>query len=260
MKYQTGLPFFALMLLAAGCAATMTSPPPKDTRVYELRTYTAEPGKLPQVLARFRDHTVRLFARHGMVSVAYWTPADAKDGAGEKLVYLLAHPSREAAVANWAAFRADPECVAAKAASEAAGPIVAKTESVFLAPTDYSPALAAAQAGGAARSFEIRTYTVPPEKLAALDARFRDHTVRLFARHGLTSVAYFHPLDADKGAATTLIYFLVSPNREAAVASWAAFRADPEWQAAKAESERKDGLFAQTASVFLTPANFSPMR
>ena len=263
---KTALPFFALTLLAAGCTAvsgpraTTLPPPANDTRVYELRTYTATPGKLPEVLARFRDHTMRLFARHGMVSVAYWTPADAKDGAGEKLVYLLAHPSREAATANWAAFRADPEWQAAKTASEAAGLIVAKTESVFLAPTDYSPALAAAQTGGAARAFEMRTYTVPPEKLAALDTRFRDHTTRLFARHGMTSVAYFHPLDADKGAATTLVYFMAYPNREAAVASWAAFRADPEWQAAKAESERKDNLLPKTASVFLTPADFSPMK
>lgn len=253
------LPYLALTLLAAGCA-TVSAPPVRDTRVYELRTYTAAPGKLPQVLARFRDHTTRLFEKHGMVNVAYWTPSDAKDGAGEKLVYLLAHPSREAAVANWAAFRADPEWIAAKAASEAAGPIVAKTESVFLAPTSYSPALLAAAAGGAERAFEMRTYTVPPDKLAALDSRFRDHTTRLFTRHGMTNIAYFQPLDADKGAATTLVYFMAYPNREAAVASWAAFRADPEWQAAKTESERKDGLFAQTASVFLVPTDFSPMK
>jgi hypothetical protein len=255
---KTALPLLALLALAAGCAS---APAPRaDTRIYELRTYTAAPGKLPQVLTRFRDHTTRIFERHGMVNIAYWTPADAKDGAGEKLVYVLAHASREAAAASWAAFRADPEWVAAKAASEAAGPIVAKVESVFLAPTDYSPALPTARGGGVARAFELRTYTVPPEKLAALDARFRDHTTRLFAKHGLASIAYFHPLDADKGAATTLIYFLAAPSREAAAASWAAFRADPEWQAAKAESERKDNLFAQTASMFLVPVDFSPVR
>jgi hypothetical protein len=139
MKILLPLASLALTLLAAGCATVSAPPPAKDTRVYELRTYTATPGNLDKVLARFRDHTMRLFARHGMVSVAYWTPADAKDGAGDKLVYVLAHPSREAAAANWAAFRADPEWVAAKAASEAAGPIVAKTESVFLTPADFSP-------------------------------------------------------------------------------------------------------------------------
>lgn len=131
------LPFLALMLLAAGCATT--SAPRADIRVYELRTYTASPGKLPQVLARFRDHTRRLFEKHGMVNIGYWVTTDAKDGADAKLVYLLAHANREAAAASWAAFRADPEWLAAKTASEANGPIVAQTESVFLSPADFSP-------------------------------------------------------------------------------------------------------------------------
>jgi hypothetical protein len=249
--------------LASGCV-TATAPsaaPTPDTRVYELRTYTATPGNLDKVLARFRDHTVRLFARHGMVSLGYWVTTDnARAGADEKLVYLLAHASRAAATANWAAFRADPEWVAAKAASEANGPIVAGTpESVFLTPTAWSPAVVPAKAG-AERSFELRTYTVPEDKLAALDARFRDHTIRLFARHGLTSVAYFHPLDADQGAGRTLIYFLAAPSREAATAGWAAFNADPEWMAARTESVRNDNLRPTTKSVFLKPADFSPTK
>jgi hypothetical protein len=131
------LSVLALLALAAGCA---TSPAPSASgRVYELRTYVATPGNLDKVLARFRDHTLKIFAKHGMVSVGYWVTTDAKDGAGGKLVYLLAHASREAATASWAAFRADPEWVAAKAASEANGQIVASTESVFLSPTDFSP-------------------------------------------------------------------------------------------------------------------------
>ena len=132
-------PFLALIALAAGCASVSAPAPAAATRVYELRTYTAEPGKLDQVLARFRDHTRRLFEKHGMVNVGYWVTTDAKDGAGGKLIYLLAHASREAATASWAAFRADPEWVAAKNASEINGPIVAQTESVFLSPTDFSP-------------------------------------------------------------------------------------------------------------------------
>src|SRR6218665_2362215 len=78
-------------------------------RVFELRTYTTEAGKLPALLARFRDHTVRIFEKHGMKNVGYWTPADAKDGAENKLIYLLEHRSREAATAAWKAFGADPE-------------------------------------------------------------------------------------------------------------------------------------------------------
>jgi len=133
------LPLLALLALAAGCATSLAPTATASARVYELRTYIATPGNLDKVLARFRDHTLKIFAKHGMVSVGYWVTTDAKDGAGGKLVYLLAHPSREAATANWAAFRADPEWVAAKAASEANGQIVASTESVFLSPTDFSP-------------------------------------------------------------------------------------------------------------------------
>jgi len=103
--------------------------------VYELRIYTAHPGKMPDLLARFRDHTCTLFARHGMENVGYWLPLEQKDG--DKLYYILKHPSREAAQAAWKAFGADPEWQTVRKASEANGAIVAGVESVFLAPTDY---------------------------------------------------------------------------------------------------------------------------
>ena len=106
--------------------------------VYELRTYTATEGKLPNVLARFRDHTRRIFDGHNMKSIGYWTPLEGPT-ADTTLVYILEHPSREEARKNWAAFSADPEWQKVKAESEAAGRIVAKAESVFLNPTDFSP-------------------------------------------------------------------------------------------------------------------------
>ncbi len=104
-------------------------------KVYELRTYTTLEGRLPALQARFRDHTMKLFARHGMENILYTTPVDRDD----QLVYLLAHDSQEAAKASFEAFRTDPEWIAARNASEADGKIVAKVESVFLQPTDYSP-------------------------------------------------------------------------------------------------------------------------
>jgi hypothetical protein len=108
--------------------------------VYELRTYTTQEGRLPALNARFRDHTMKLFEKHGMKNVVYGTPID-KDGKAvdNKLVYLLAHKSQAAAQASFAAFGKDPEWVAARDASEKDGKIVAKVESQFLVPTDYSP-------------------------------------------------------------------------------------------------------------------------
>ena len=108
-----------------------------QNRVYELRTYTCYDGKLESLKARFRDHTIALFKRHGMESIGYWVPQDPEKSKNT-LIYILAHPSLEAAKKNWAAFQADPEWVKARAASEVDGPIVQKTESVYMDPTEFS--------------------------------------------------------------------------------------------------------------------------
>ena len=109
-----------------------------DTRVFEIRTYYAKPGKMAALHARFRDHTNKLFIKHGMTPIGYWSPIDSKQAA-EKMVYLLAFPSKEAAAKSWEAFKNDPDWQAAKAASEKDGPLVARVESVYLKATDYSP-------------------------------------------------------------------------------------------------------------------------
>jgi hypothetical protein len=107
-------------------------------RVFEIRTYTAPPGKLEALKTRFRDHTIKSFDKHDMKSIAYFTPQDAPL-ADNTIIYILAHPSREDAKKNWAAFNADPEWVKAKTESEKDGRIVEKVVSVFADPTDFSP-------------------------------------------------------------------------------------------------------------------------
>ena len=119
-----------LFLLLSGLALA-------QSRVYELRTYTCHDGKLEALKARFRDHTIAIFKRHGMESIGYWVPQDPEKSKNT-LIYILAHPSLEAAKKNWAAFQADPEWVKARAESEAAGPIVQKVESVYMDPTEFS--------------------------------------------------------------------------------------------------------------------------
>lgn len=128
--------------IAVGWFAKPVAAEPESPKfVYELRTYTTEPGRLPALHARFRDHTVKLFARHGMKNVIYLTPIDA-DGkpVDNKLVYLLAHKSQAAAKQSFEAFGQDPEWKAAREASEADGKILSmRPESQFYVPTDYSP-------------------------------------------------------------------------------------------------------------------------
>jgi hypothetical protein len=106
------------------------------TRVYEMRTYTCYEGKLPDLLKRFREHTIEIFNRHHMESVGYWIPQDERSKT--TLIYILAHPSREAASQNWREFVNDPEWKKVSADSEANGKIVEKVVSVFMDPTDFS--------------------------------------------------------------------------------------------------------------------------
>ena len=103
-------------------------------RSFELRTYTTHPGKLDDLLARFRNHTTKLFEKHGMTNIGYWVPSEQPN----TLVYVLAYPSRDAATKAWDAFRKDPDWVTARTASEAKGPIVERVQSVFMGPTDFS--------------------------------------------------------------------------------------------------------------------------
>jgi hypothetical protein len=113
----------------------------KSARVYELRTYTTLPGRLPALNKRFADHTMKFFEKHGMRNESYWLPADDPAGAGTTLVYLLSHASREAADVSWKAFQADPEWLKVRDASEADGKILAKApERQWLVLTAYSPA------------------------------------------------------------------------------------------------------------------------
>jgi hypothetical protein len=127
-----------LLLLASLLAVPLAAEDKAAERCFEMRTYTAAPGKLTALHARFRDHTNALFVKHGIALVGYWTPTDGETAANT-LVYILAYPSREAAAASWKAFQADPEWVKAKADSEVDGKLVDKVVSVFLKPTDYSP-------------------------------------------------------------------------------------------------------------------------
>ena len=109
----------------------------QSPRVYELRTYHCMPGRLEALKSRFRDHTVKLFAKHGMKNIGYWVPADAPDSQNT-LIYIIAHESRAAAEKSWTEFREDLEWKTVRDASEKDGKIVEKVDSVYMTPTDFS--------------------------------------------------------------------------------------------------------------------------
>lgn len=254
------LPLFSSLFLAG--ASVMPAAQPSE--VYELRIYTTNEGKLDALLARFRDHTCRLFEKHGMTNIGYWVPLAKEDGADNTLIYILKHASEEAAKASFAAFGKDPEWQAARKASEEGGKILAKPpQSIFMSTTDYSPPVQTG-AAGKERVFELRTYTTPPGKLDALHARFTHHTMKLFSKHGMTHIGYWTPNASSPDAGHKLIYILAHDSHEAGLASFTAFRQDPDWIAAKSESEKEGSLTLPqpegVKSIYMRATDFSPIR
>lgn len=246
-----------ILLLAFSCCFPLCLAEP-DEMIYELRTYHANPGQLPALEDRFRDHTVSLFEKHGMTNVAYWVPVENEK---ERLIYLLSFPSIEAREAAWKAFGEDPAWQVAKKASEVDGKLVAKIDSVLMQTTDFSGDFAPYE--GAPRFFEMRTYTAAPGMLSHIQKRFRDHTTALFAKHGMTNLTYFELLEGQEGAENLLIYFLAHKDAAARDQSFQAFRADPKWQQVAKDSEVDAGgsILVENGveSLFLKATDYSPV-
>lgn len=258
---------FLALLSATGLTIASGLAAETDSRVFEMRTYYAAPGKLDALHARFRDHTMALFEKHGMTNLGYWTPIATAPGEAEnpdnKLIYVLAYPSKEAGETSWKAFGSDPEWKKAQGESEKDGKLVSKVDRLFMKATDYSPKIESGKGAGD-RVFELRTYSCTPNNLPNLDARFRDHTIGLFKKHGITSLFYWHLLPDQPNADSTLVYILAHKSVDAAKASFDAFRKDPDWIAAKDASEKKGGgsltIPDGVKSVFMKATDYSPTK
>jgi NIPSNAP len=247
-------------LVAPLAAAPEAQPAAVDTKTYELRTYFAAEGKLPELHKRFREHTVALFTQHGITNVGYWVPLENKDN---KLVYVVSFPSPEAQKKAWKEFGADPEWKKVHAESEKNGKLVAKIESKSMNATAFSPAIQAV-IKDPARVFELRTYTTGPGLLPNLHARFKDHTIGLFSKHGMSHFGYWQLQPGKPEAENTLLYLLAHASKEACEKSFLEFRADPVWIAAKAASEKAAGGPLTVAdgvkSELLVPTDYSPTK
>lgn len=229
---------------------------------YELRTYWTHPGKRDALHTRFRTHTLGIFKRCRMEVVGFWVPTPETPDGQDTLVYLLRFPDRAARDRAWQAFGKDPEWPVAVRESEANGPLVARSESVVLDPTDFSPEMRRRR--GAPRLFELRTYTASPGNRERLVDRFRRHTLALFQKHGIENGVYGVPQPDQSGATDKLIYFVMHKDADARAKSFAAFGADPAWKAAREESERAGGgsLTAPNGvqSLLLVPTDYSPIQ
>jgi hypothetical protein len=248
---------FLSFFLFWNTAIQAQAPPQKpDTLCYELRIYTAQKGKLNDLQRRFRNHTTRLFEQHGMTNIGYWTPVDNPD---EKLYYVLRYPSRAARETSWTAFSADTTWQRVMKESEVNGGLVSKVESIFLKTTDFSPATLPA---GCNRVWELRIYTASANNQANLLSRFRDHTMKIFERYGMTNMIYWTPTDAAQGSEKMLYYFLTHPSEAIGKSAFDRFREDQEWVRVRKESEVRGGgsLTTKVESIYMYPTDFSPIK
>ena len=270
-------------ILFAGNALLAQSP--SANTLYELRSYVSEAGRQADVLKLIADSGIPMMAKHKQTLVGAWTNVDPKD---ERVFTLLSHKDKASADAAQTAFQNDPEWkeMLQKSVVNGKKP-VASVERIFLTTNDYSPALDVKNVGN--RVFELRTYVATKGNLPALNARFKDHTVALFAKHGMTNIMYCSVLAGEKLTASklleavspigkssaaieadlpatgnSLVYFLTHASPEAAKVNFGKFAADPEWQKAYKGSEAAAGgsltVKGGVQSLFLTPTAFSPIK
>ncbi len=225
-----------------------------DTRYFEMRIYYCYPGRLDALVQRFQGNTTRIFEKHGMENIGYWLPTKNDKNA---LYYILAYPSKEARDKSWNAFSADPEWKEVAAKSEVSGKIVESVTSVFMNASDLLPKINAASAGQE-HVFEWRTYTCLPGRLPNLITRFRDHTLKLFEKHGMENIAYFTTIE--KEGQSKLVYLLAHKSEEVAAKSWDGFRSDPVWIAVRDASEKDGKIVEKVESVYLKPLSFSKIK
>jgi hypothetical protein len=277
---------FCLFVVAITCLAVPAMAQTKSGGLlYELRSYVPEAGRQSDAIKLIENAGVSYMKKHNITLLGAWTPEDAAD---ERVFTLVSHKDKAACDAAWSAFQNDSGWKEAIQKSAVDGKKPVKSfDRVFLIENDYSPALPPQPV--ASRVYELRTYVATKGNLAALNARFRNHTLKLFEKHGMTNIAYWSALDGDsltcekllaatgplnsaKGgmdantpaASNSLIYFIAHASRDAAKQSFDGFRKDPDWQKALKESEAnaggpltvKDGV----KSLFLKPTSFSPMK
>jgi hypothetical protein len=277
MTRLTTLTLFSLTTIALGIAPANGADDPVMT--YQLRSYTTAPEKLDVLAERFQRVNLPLFQKHDITLIGAWTPHESDEG-DDRLVYLVGFPSMRAAELCWKNFATDPDWIDAfEREKRIHDEVVTGVETVYLSPTDYSPALPRINGLDAPsiaaeersktpegsndehRLFELRRYVASPGKLDDLNTRFREHTMELFAKHGMTNILYTMPIEADQGADTTLVYFLAHPSYPRALNAWESFRGDPAWNRVREESQ-PDGvpLAATVESWMLVPTAFSPLK
>jgi hypothetical protein len=273
-----------MMVLALGGFMSSATAFAQDS-LYEMRVYTPEQGRQADLLKLMENTGIKFLAKHKIELIGAWVPNDAAD---PRVVTLVRHADRKTCDAAWSAFGADPDWQTAYEASAVDGKKPTKSVTrIFLSTNDYSPKFAIENIGN--RVFELRTYIATPNNLAALNNRFRNHTMTLFKKYGMNNVIYWSiangeaikarelldavsPAGQSKAeisddlpaAGNSLVYFLTHASPDAQKESFGKFRDDPVWNQVRTDSEKAAGgsltVGAGVKSWFLKPTSFSPLK
>ena len=244
---------YAICLFALCCSHSPAQS--QSSKLYEVRIYHPNPGKYEAIIDRFRQYTTRLFEKHGMENIGYWTPTDTSR---HELIYILAYPGKAARDTSWKRFGADPAWREVVAKTEANGKLVQKIDSYFMTESDLSPVIKP-QKKSPLRAFQLRTYTAQPNKLPNLLSRFRNHTKMLFSNYGMEHIGYWLT-DEKEGVQPKLLYILAHPSEAEGKARFALFGKDPRWEKIKTESEKNGPITEKVESLYLKPTDYSPLQ
>lgn len=262
LRSTLGAVIAGLIVLTLATLSSETRAADKDIPITEMRVYYAKPGKLDNIHDRLKGASPALMKRHGITPVAFFVPVG--ENKENRLVFFFSFPNMTAREKAWKDYYNDEEAQKVFYESEKDGPLEGKVEMRFLFCTDYSPELKV-EKSKEDRVFELRTYTATKGNLGKLNDRFKNHTMKLFEKHGMTNIVYWNGLKGDMGDDTVLIYLLAHKSVEAAKKSFDAFRQDPDWIAARKASEEKAGGSLTEAkggivSEFLKPTDYSPLK
>lgn len=269
------MPLFVFAFVAAfvsgtlyAADATLESAPPArlqpdhSLRLNDFRVYQAAPGKLDALHARLRDHQIPILEQHGIWTQAVFTPAG--ENRDQRVYLLTATEGLQTMEKGWSGLREDPKWLEVVAETEKDGKLVAHEDYQRLIETHWSPEFPPDRSAKP-RVFELRTYSCPdPSKHTALLQRFHNHTMKLFEKHGMENIVYWVP-DERPESQQRLVYLLGHASEQAAKESFASFRKDPDWIAAKEASEKAAGgsltnKEGGVISKFLIATEYSPLK
>lgn len=224
-----------------------------NSTYFEIRKYYANEGKLPDLIKRFEDHTMRLFEKSGMENIIYFVPIENDDNS---MTYILGYPDEKSRDRMWEKFGSDPEWQKAKKESEVNGGLVKSVDQTFM---KLAKGLNNTQVHKPSGVFQLRTYTCFDGKLDNLITRFKDHTQDLFEKQGLRNYPYWVTVEKD-GSQPKLVYLLADKDQASFERNFQNFLKDPAWVKARDASEADGKIVEKVDAVFLKTLPYSPMK